>query len=234
MSSTEPSSVRLAGTLGVAGLISGLVLVAIYLGTLPMIQANQAEALKAAIFRVLPGTASFEAMRVQDGQLAPDPSAEGKPPAPGEIVYAGKNKDGQPVGYAIPAEGNGFMDNIGLIFGFDDKRKVIVGMEVLESRETPGLGDKIILDDYFLSNFKKLAVNPTIVAVKKGEKTEANQVDTITGATISSKAVISILNNAMKIWQQTLLTAATGGAKSGAEAPAPAPPAAPLAREATP
>ena len=46
MSSTEPSSVRLAGTLGLAGLISGLVLVGIYLSTLPMIQANQAEALK--------------------------------------------------------------------------------------------------------------------------------------------------------------------------------------------
>ncbi len=209
MSSTEPSSVRLAGTLGLAGLISGLVLVGIYLSTLPMIQANQAEALKAAIFRVLPGTDSFSAMRLQDGKLAVDPSAEGKPPAPGEVVYAGLNKAGEAVGYAIPANGNGFMDNITLIFGFDNKRKVIVGMEVLESRETPGLGDKIILDAHFLSNFEALEVNPTIVPVKKGEKTKGNHVDTITGATISSKAVISILNNAMTIWQKDLTTEAT-------------------------
>ncbi len=204
MSASEPSSIRLAGTLGVAGLVSGLVLVGIYLSTLPMIQHNQAEALKAAIFRVLPGTATFKAMHVQGGKLAPDPSAEGKPPAPGEVVYAGVDKAGQPVGYAIPANGNGFMDNISLIFGFDNKRKVIVGMEVLESRETPGLGDKIITDAHFLANFEALEVHPTIVPVKKGAKTKANEVDTITGATISSKAVISILNNAMTIWQASL------------------------------
>lgn len=210
MSDKEPSSIRLAGSLGLAGLVSGLVLVGIYLGTLPMIQHNQAEALKAAIFRVLPGTATFKAMRVQGGKLAPDAAAEGQPPAPGEIIYAGVDKAGKSVGYAIPANGNGFMDNISLIFGFDDSRKVIVGMEVLESRETPGLGDKIIKDAHFLKNFEALKVEPSIDPVKKGEKTADNQVDCITGATISSKAVVTILNNAMGIWGKSL-TSGQGG-----------------------
>ena len=201
---SEPSSFRLAGSLGLAGLVSGLVLVGIYLGTLPTIQHNQAEALKAAIFRVLPDTATFKAMRVQGGKLAADPSAEGKPPAPGEVVYAGFDKAGKSVGYAVPANGNGFMDNISLIFGYQESGKVIVGMEVLESRETPGLGDKIINDAYFLKNFEALSVTPEITPVKKGEKTAKNHVDCITGATISSKAVVSILNNAMNIWGKTL------------------------------
>jgi len=209
----EPSSFRLAATLGVAGLLSGLVLVGIYLGTLPAIQANQANALQAAIFRVVPGAKSYEALSVQAGKLAIDASAKGKPPAPGVVIYRCKDAEGKAVGYAIPARGNGFMDNIGLIFGYRADTKRIVGMEVLESRETPGLGDKIIHDDHFLSNFDNLAVEPEIEPVKKGEKTKDWHVDCITGATISSKAVVSILNGGVKAWGPHL------GASGGGQAP---------------
>ena len=73
-------------------------------------------------------------------------------------------------------------------------------MEVLESRETPGLGDKIYKDMDFVGEFKSLAVEPEIVAVKKGTKTSPNQVDAITGATISSKAIVRIINEAHSAW----------------------------------
>jgi electron transport complex protein RnfG len=64
--------------------------------------------------------------------------------------------------------------------------------------ETPGLGDKIAFDPGFLKNFEALdaAVNAAgnalanaIVAVKSGTKTEAWQIDSISGATVSSVAV---------------------------------------------
>ena len=210
----EPSSFRLAITLGIAGLLSGLVLVGIYLGTLPAIQANQANALQAAIFRVVPGAKSYEAMAVKDGKLAVDPAAKGKPPAPGEVIYACKDASGQPAGYAIPARGNGFMDNIGLIFGYKADTKRIVGMEVLESRETPGLGDKILFDPHFLANFESLAVEPEILPVKKGAKTKQWEVDCITGATISSKAVVSILNDGVKTWKPHLGPVASADAEA--------------------
>lgn len=224
MSDREPSSANLIISLGVAGLVSGLVLVGIFLVTLPVIQNNQAEALKGAILRVLPGTDKAEAMSIKDGKLALDPAREGKPPAPGEVIYRGRDKAGAVVGYAVPANGNGFMDNVSLIYGFDHKRQVIVGMEVLESRETPGLGDKIILDQHFLSNFKALAVDPTIVPVKNGAKAKPNEVDCITGATISSKAVVSILNNSMGIWKANIGPgAAAADPKAGGPAQAQVP-----------
>ena len=77
-------------------------------------------------------------------------------------------------------------------------------MQVLDSRETPGLGDKIITDDEFLANFEALAIEPSIVAVKKGKKTHPNEVDSITGATISSEAVVKILNESSQQWAPML------------------------------
>jgi len=183
------SSLRLVVTLAAAGLLSGLVLVGVYLGTQPRIEANREAALRRAITKVLPGTATIDPVEPGGG---------------GETVWAGLDESGKPLGYAIPAEGPGFMDTIKLIYGLDPRRGVIVGMEVLESRETPGLGDKIVADPDFHTNFDGLAVRPSIVAVKKGRKTADNQVDCITGATISSEAVVSILGRSASRWLPVL------------------------------
>ncbi len=191
-------------TLCIAGLMAGLVLACVFVVTEPVIERNKAEELKNAIFEVLPGTATYDTMVRKGGSLVVHDGAEGKP-EPGTAVYAGKDKNGEPVGYAVEGAGPGFMDTIGLIFGYDPQKQVIVGMKVLESKETPGLGDKIIKDDEFLANFEALAVEPEIKGVKKGEKSNANEVDCITGATISSKAVISILNGSMKVWGPVLV-----------------------------
>jgi len=190
---------RLVVTLAAAGLLSGLILVLVFLATQPRIERNRAEALRRAVFQVLPGTATIETWVLDpDGRPAPYDGPDGTLPK-GEAVYAGLRDDGTLVGVAIPAEGSGFMDTIRLIYGYDPSREVIVGMEVLDSRETPGLGDKIIGDPAFHENFEALAVRPRIVPVKDG-KTEPNQVDCITGATISSEAVVTILNRSTERW----------------------------------
>jgi electron transport complex protein RnfG len=199
----EPGSTRLILTLGLTGLASGIVLVGVYLLTFERIQRNQAEALRAAIYRVLPGTSTIETFVVRGSALATyDGPADSIPSE--QAVYAGHDESGTLVGYAVPADGPGFMDTIKLIYGFDPARRVVIGMQVLDSRETPGLGDKIITDPAFHENFRALEVDPEIVAVKKGKKTEANQVDCITGATISSEAVVGILNESTRQWAPLL------------------------------
>ena len=80
----------------------------------------------------------------------------------------------------------------------------MVGMEVLESRETPGLGDKIYKDLVFVGAFADLPIEPIIEVVKKGRKVSDNQVDAITGATISSRAVVSIINESNSSWLENL------------------------------
>lgn len=202
MSVKEPGAVRLIVTLTLAGLIAGLALVAVYLATKPAIERNRAEALERAILGVVPGSSGFATMRREGDQLT---IVEGRPAEGDEVVYAALDDAGALVGWAIPGKGPGFMDTIALIYGFDSERRVVVGVQVLESRETPGLGDKIAYDPQFLSNFEALEVEPTIVPV--GSDPGPNEVDTISGATISCKAVVNILNATLERWKPVLTSA---------------------------
>ena len=195
-------SLRLIFTLALAGLAAGLVLVSVFLATQPLIQRNQAEELEAAIFRVLPGATSCKAFVLSEGGLVAIEDEAALPS--GEAVYAGYDAQGTLIGYGIPGQGAGFQDTIKLIFGFDPARRLIIGMQVLESRETPGLGDKILKDQIFLENFHALQVDPEILSVKHGTKSLPNQVDAISGATISSKAIVTILNQSTTRWSSHL------------------------------
>jgi electron transport complex protein RnfG len=191
------SSVKRAGpfrlilTLAVAGFVSGLVLVTVYVRTAPLILENQKAALEAAIYKVVPGSNSRKAFEVEDDKLVPY-EGDGLPME--NAVFAAYGDDGELLGYGIPSEGPGFQDTIKLIYGYNPETKKIIGMEVLESKETPGLGDKIIKDQDFVDNFKSLSIEPEVMAVKTGTKEAANEVDSISGATISSKAVVKIIN----------------------------------------
>jgi electron transport complex protein RnfG len=196
----EPSSLRLVATLGLAGLLSGLIIVSVYEATLPAIEAYKALVLREAVFKVLPGVERMQRMVYEDDELV---ASEDETKAD-DAVFAGYNADGTLVGYAIPTAGPGFQDIISVLYGYLPDKRQVSGMEVLESRETPGLGDKIYKDLDFVANFDALAVDPEIVAVKKGTKTQPNQVDAITGATISSKAVVRIINEANRRWLERL------------------------------
>jgi len=182
-----------------AGFFSGLILVTVFLATRPLILRNQAEALEAAIYRVLPGAATRKAFVLEEGTLVPFKEDGGGLPLQ-DAVFGAYDESGELVGYGIPSEGAGFQDNIKLIYGYDIQNKRIVGMEVLESKETPGLGDKIIKDQGFLDSFKALSIEPEVLAVKPGASQNPNEVDTISGATISSKAVIKIINKGNSRW----------------------------------
>jgi len=200
----EPSSARLIVTLGLAGLLSGLIIVTAFEATLPTITIHKAEMLRQAVFKVLPGTVSLQPLAYRDGRLTTIEKAQ----KDDEAIYAGYGADGRLVGYAIPGAGPGFQDIIRLLYGYLPEERRVVGMEILESRETPGLGDKIYKDAAFVANFDALSVDPEIMAVKKGKKTSDNEVDAITGATISSKAVVRIINEANARWLPRLATAA--------------------------
>ncbi len=213
------STVRLVATLGVAGLLSGIAIVGAFEITKPMIEANRARALRQAVFEVVPGAESLQRLAERDGVLVPAAGeAEGEP-----SVYGGYDAGGEFLGYAIPGEAPGYQDIIKLLYGFDPARQRVIGMHILESRETPGLGDRIYKDADFVGAFRDLAIEPEIELVKDGASTP-NQVDGITGATISSLAVVRIINQTNAEWlprlpasgeEPALVEAAAGGAAEG-------------------
>lgn len=196
----SPSSLRLVMTLAIAGLISGIAIIGIYESTLPTITANKARELREAVFKVLPGVSQMQALVYRDGELV----AVDAPDKDEPVVYGGYDEKREFVGYAMPAAGPGFQDTIAILYGYVPGEKLVVGMEVLESRETPGLGDKIYKDAEWVAGFSALSIEPEIIAVKKGTKSGSNEIDAITGATISSKAVVRIINEAHTAWSGKL------------------------------
>ncbi len=174
------------------GMMCGLLIALVYEGTLPIIERNRAEALEKAVFAVIPGAARRETIELDGGE-----------------VHAGFDAEGKLAGIAIEASSMGYADVVTLLYGYSPADETIIGIQVLASKETPGLGDKIEKDAAFLENFVALdaslnddgsALRNRIVTVKSGTKTEPWQIDGITGATITSNAVGEALANSAERW----------------------------------
>jgi len=197
-----PSWHLIRALVGVAA-VCGVLISTVFQCTLPTIEANRAEALREAVFAVIPGARRVVTFQdTTSGGLVP---VEGKAPA-GERLYGGYDAQGQLMGVAIEAQGKGYQDVIKLLYGYRPDEEKIVGFKILDSKETPGLGDKIGKDAAFLANFAALDVglNPegttprnALEVVKQGTRSKGWHIDAITGATISSKAVGSILNQSI-------------------------------------
>jgi electron transport complex protein RnfG len=187
-------------TLGGIAAISGLLVVLVYQLTLPIIAENQLVRTERAVFKVIPGAVTKRDFVLNDRGLAP-----AGPGVEGEIVYAAYDASGRFLGVAFSGAAQGYSDVIRFLFGYDPGCQCIVGMQVLKSTETPGLGDKIASDPAFLENFRSLdarlgangdGLANAIETVKHGTKTQPWQIDAISGATISSMATGRALNAA--------------------------------------
>ena len=204
----EVPPARLIATLGGAGAMAGFLLVFVFVATEPSIKAHKARVLRESIQEVLSGPQHFDTLFVQNGALVQDLPA-GADPEKTDQVYPGFDANGTQIGYAIVSQEPGFQDIVKIIFGYDAAQQRVLGMKVLESKETPGLGDKIEKDLSFVSAFG--GVLAPIVGVKSGQNTgDEHEIDMITGATISSKAVIRIINNAIDRYGP-LIAAYNGG-----------------------
>ena len=111
-------------------------------------------------------------------------------------VYRAVTKTGECVGWSFNAAGPGFQDKIELVIAADKDFEKIAGFDVLASNETPGFGDQI-KDAYFRDQFKEAPLQQ-LQLVKTGEpKKIDSEIVAITGATISSEAVVQIINNSI-------------------------------------
>ncbi|PLX63131.1 FMN-binding protein [Sedimenticola selenatireducens] len=207
MSSAEQSQIQpqtpsfaMLRTLGGIAMLSGLLVVLVFQYTQPIIEENKRIAIEQAVSRVIPGVVSKK-----DFILGPDGLFDaGVKDLKGEKVYAAYDAKGELKGVALEAAATGYQDVIRILYGYNQDCQCVTGIKVLKMAETPGLGDKIAFDPDFLKNFEALdarlneaknALENTIVTVKHGTKREQWEIDSISCATISSKAIGRMIND---------------------------------------
>jgi electron transport complex protein RnfG len=137
--------------------------------------------------------------------LVPGADAGQREMIEGRIVYRALS-DGETIGWVIPADGQGFADVIEVLIGVTAEVDRLTGMYVLEQKETPGLGNKIT-EGPWLVQFAGKALDQALKVVKYEPKQEY-EIETVTGATISSEAVCDIVNDEVDADLRSTLQAA--------------------------
>ena len=139
------------------------------------------------------GTVEYEPVSIDDS------SAE---------CYRAKDASGKVIAYAVSTSAKGYGGTIKIMTGFDVKGNII-GVNVYDnSTETPGLGAKTS-EDVFSDQFKDRSSENGFTVAKDADKNPGKDpVDAVTGATISSRAVVKAVNQAVEIFNQV-----SGGAE---------------------
>lgn len=155
--------IRYGFILGLICFLSSGVLVVVHTVTAAKISDTREKEAQADLKEVLPQCVDFKA-RIEDNEIS---------------YYAGYDTSGNLKGFAVKSEGKGYSSKVEVMAGLNTNLEII-NVKILSQNETPGLGTKITLPD-FLQRFQ-------------GKKADSlDDVAAISGATISSKAVIKPL-----------------------------------------
>ena len=108
------------------------------------------------------------------------------------ILIAEKN--GHPSGIIYNVTTNGYAGQIDLLLAFDIEKSKLTGAKILKQAETPGLGANAAKPT-FMDQFKQKDASKTLKIVKATISAD-NEVQAVTAATITSRAVVESINNA--------------------------------------
>ncbi len=111
----------------------------------------------------------------------------------GSIFYRIMQSDGS-LSYVVPAEGPGLWGQIVVMVGFAEDLVELTGIGIFSQNETPGLGARIE-EEWFQDQF--VGKRGPFTLVEEGTADSPNEIDGITGATKTSRAMISIMNRAV-------------------------------------
>ncbi len=175
-------SFRMVIVLTTVGLISGGFLAGVAQLTKERIALNIQKEIEEAIVEVVPGTTQNRKMYEEEDFT----------------IYGGQDPSGDATGYAVQATGIGFQDKITLMFGINKSLQKITGLTIIDQKETPGLGAKITDWNAFLQFWEGRDASGHLTLRKPPadslEALSPSEVNTITGATISSQKVLEIVN----------------------------------------
>lgn len=179
---------KLILVLTIISVIAALLLGVTYNVTVDKIERQKELSSKEALKSVLPDAVNFS-QKIKGREIE---------------YYKGLDTDNNVTGYALMGEGRGYSSVISVMMGID-LQGGIKGIKILSQNETPGLGSKVeevksarTIWDLFK---KKPGVREKLVEPwfqKQFKEKSIDKADIITGATITSKAVINIVKNTVE------------------------------------
>lgn len=172
------------------------ILVTVQINLSPKIEENKKQAACSQIPALIEGA---EPSKTREIEIQ---GADGKPARVFQVFDANEKH----IGWVFPGVGQGFGDAISLIIGLDANAETITGLFVLDQKETPGLGN-FIVDEPFRSQFAGKSAATPLVA-KAGVPTAPHEIQALTGATISSKAVCDVVNDSIHKYRAAALAVA--------------------------
>ncbi|QSX07980.1 RnfABCDGE type electron transport complex subunit G [Alkalibacter rhizosphaerae] len=113
-----------------------------------------------------------------------------------EEVYIGK-KSGEIIGYTFKSLPKGYGGNITVLTGIA-LDGTVTGMRVVSHSETPGLGAKST-EPAFMDQFQGLSAGEPVSVIKSGTS-QGNEVNAITGSTITSQGVTDGVNASIEVF----------------------------------
>lgn len=162
--------VKISLNLVVVYVVGGGLLTTAYVYTSPIISGNAIREKRAALQKIMPEANRIE--KIGDWTIHDKPAE-----------YFAAKKDSLTCGYLIESCGKGYSGLIHLLIAVDTAGKV-KRINVLSHSETPGLGDEIES-----AWFKNQFAGKTSVQMKVIKSPTRDNIEAISGATISSRAV---------------------------------------------
>lgn len=158
--------------------ISALLLAVVNKVTAPKIAKNQTEKTYASMSEILPTAYDFEKIEVKEGSSVKE-------------AYKALDSSGLDVGYCIISTAFGYGGELSVLTAISENK--VMGIEILSHSETPGLGAKAT-EPEFKNEFSEKTAG--LKVVKKNAKD--NEINAMSGATITSSAVADCVNAALE------------------------------------
>lgn len=108
--------------------------------------------------------------------------------------YVAKNGE-ECIGFIFVTSAKGYGGDVSVMTAVNPDGSVKAVAILDASNETPGLGQNVTKENFYSQFADKTA---DIKVVKNGAVAENNEIDAVTGATISSKAVVAAVNEALE------------------------------------
>ncbi len=187
--------------------IAGGALAGVYTMTKDQIEYNQMMAKLQAYKEVIPGAAEIvydDALTAKVEELGGEVYGEG---AFGKAyineVAVGVDESGNTVGYGISATSmEGYDGEITMAVGMDTEGKLL-GISFTTLNETAGMG-MLVNEDSWKAQFADKEVE-SFVLLKQGGSSADNEIDSVSGASTTSGAVVNAVNAALDYYRNVIM-----------------------------